>query len=647
MNNDELVKKYFKAKELYYTTGESGMTDEEFDSLEDYLIDKGLIYHVGHKEIPNKLKHSRPMLSLTKTREIDDIKSFLNKPLSIQITENGKNHIFNKHFLLATEKLDGSAIAIRYENGNPTIMLTRGDGKYGRNISEKIKYLDLPKNITIDPLILPGIDINNCKNFEVRGEIIITFSNYEKIKSEFNSIRNCVAGILNRKENYEDSMQYLTFMAYDVILNEKEEENTNNIEYIRKVISTFKFTTEYDKLNWLMYNGFNIPKYYMVSHEDEIDFAINNLIKSNVYLTDGIVFTNNNLLLHNEYSDHSPKFKLAYKVINEIATTKINNLVYKANSSGKISIVAEIEPVVVSGATLSNVTCYNAKTVLEQGLFPGTVIEIIRSGEIIPKIHKVLSTNSGDLITNCPTCNSELTMKGVDLVCENENCYSKISLRILKFVNLFGDKTKGISLSTIEKLLDNNLIETAADLNQLKYEDLIKIDGFSKITANNLINTFRDLDITLKEIIIYCNIHLLGSKTVDKILNSINGDFITNLEDCIMEIGVMAYTKLIENKLRIALTIDEFKHNGWNIVETKKAKNNKFNFIITGKLTKPRKEIEKDIENFGYNISNTVNKDVILVCNEQDSNSSKMKKAKQLNIEIITEDELYKNYLIN
>lgn len=600
------------------------ISDAEFDALEDELRklkpDSKILEKVGTDMfIHEKVKHDRKMKSIQKTKTIDKIND---------LAKHGE--------LLATFKLDGSACNLTYINKIFIGGATRGDGEYGENITKYLQYVNIPKFIQHEGKV------------SVYGEIIITEDNFALLKEEqiargldvSKSMRNCVAGLLHRKDNI-DLCKYLDFIAYD---------------------TSIKIYNYYDKLELLTMCTFKIAPTFSIN--TELDDIINGYkrIKDTIgILTDGIVFriADEKIFEDMGETEHHYKGNIAFKLNEETKEVQIRDIVWDVGRTGKLTPVAHIEPTELSGATISKLTLHNAKYLIDHGIYSRSIIEIERSNAIIPKHIKTI-TRAVDpefhLPPACPVCSSELSWSDTetDLLCTNYDCGGRHLKKLIHFAKVMD--FDGLSEKTIEKLYDEDLICDLEDFYYLDIDDFMSLTGIKEKSASNFVNAIQSKkEFTMDKFLTSLSVPGLGKtvskllmdyfKDIDTMIDAIKND--TRLDEIIDGIGegidfnIRDYINIIEDEL-FGLC-----RSGCRIItkESSISMDNSLNsevICITGTLSKPRKEIEKMIDDNGGKNTKSVSKNTtILVCNEK-SSSSKYKKAEQLGIKIITENELYK-----
>lgn len=623
MNKEKkIADEILKHKELYYK-GNPTISDEEFDNLERSLKDLNpnhpVLNLVGHiVESKEKIKHSKKMLSLDKCYDF-------NKFLEWKGSED----------VLGTYKIDGSSCSLIYKNGTLVTAKTRGDGSFGENILPKVLYIEsIPKTI------------EEKKEIEIRGEIYCTDKKFDSLKKQMDSLnlalpssqRNIVAGILGRKDNIFLSKS-LEFQAFEVFGDEN-------------------FETEESKFIFLEKQSFKTPEFKIYSEDIEIKNFLDkaeDFIQNGHYLIDGLVFTFNNCKLHDRLGEtaHHPRYKMAFKFQSETKEAKIESIFWGISRNGILTPVALIEPVDLSGALVSKVTLHNFGLVKEENLKAGDTIELTRSGEVIPKFLKVINSTEGNIkIPNtCPACKSELLIQEIRLVCENDECSGQLKESMQYFLSSMG--IEDVSSKRIEAMLEANIISDIPSFYKLTKEKLLSLDKVKDKLADKILNNIeQSKKVSLIKFINSLGISSLGTQKIEKIIhsgfNTIELFLSLSVENLVSIDGfaeksavdiiasIKKKRKIIESLLSVGIEfskVEKIESNS-NI--------NGLKFCITGTLKRKRSDIQKMIKNLGGEIASSVTaKTNYLVCND-DSTSSKFKKAQQLGTTIITEEDLYK-----
>lgn len=620
----ELEKLIMHHKERYYT-GAAEISDEAYDKLEAELKkidpDNMVLKLVGFKqtETVGKVEHQKRMLSLDKTYEEKDLLRWIG-------TED----------VVSVFKIDGSSCSLVYENGHLKVAKTRGDGQLGENITKKAVFIsDIPKSVQ-------GMD-----DFEVRGEVYCIETSFIHIAQEMHKMgldaptsqRNIVAGLLGRKENIQ-LCRYLNFKAFDIIGGKK-------------------FKNEHEKLDLLKNLGFNIPEYEIHKSGKGLDKRMNEareFISHGDYLIDGLVFIYDDLKLHDELGEtsHHPRYKIAFKFQGDMKTTLINEIEWGVSRNGTLTPVALVEPVELSGAMIGRVTLHNFGMVKNFDLKAGDKIEIIRSGEVIPKFMGVAEKAKGHFSYphHCPSCESKLVIEDIWLFCENPLCPAKVKEEILNYIHKAG--IDDLSDKRLEELIKMGLVESIPDLYRLTEEDFLLLDKVKEKLATKMItNINKTREQSLVQFISAIGVEGVSTAKSEKIIangyNTIDKIQSLTLEQMMAIEGFAekSSTDIMNSISKKKDLIAELLSVGVNVkaeeIMTGEGPLSGMKFCITGELAQPRAEIEKEIKKSGGVMVSSVSKNTsYLVTNETESSSSKFVKAKSLGIPVISEQKLMK-----
>lgn len=618
--------KYYAQK---YYEGNPEVSDEVFDGLISELRelnpDSEVLNKTGWGFEPEslegeKVSHRYGLVgSLTKTREASGI----NKEL-----RNNK--------CLLSKKLDGLSMVVYYENGKLVQAVTRGNGEIGIDKTEKVK------RIWNNELNEVGFNFTGA----VRGEILISKNNWKEIKSkkeDATSPRNFAAGIINRNEIDED-IKYLDLVLYKIIgyenmpsSIEKDAESMHAVlERIfgtdrRRVLS--KSECDFSKINddslerWLE----DVYQDYKDNYEYEID---------------GLVLSGNEII----YDGKSIEYKeQAYKFATETAEVKVEKIDWNLTRLGKLIPTVEIEPVELSGATIKRASGFNARYIKDNHIDTGAIIEIMRSGEVIPDIQCVVSEAPiYNLPNKCPVCNGDLEWKGVDLVCNNDNCKNKTYSNLMVWSDIIG-KVDGLGRNLKESFFEECDIESLEDFynKPLFYNNSTATGKKIEKFVDKMI--FDNVDVV--DALCALNIPRLGRSSAEKLVQnkdicekfikySITRKIDQSTIESINNIVGPATAKQILDVDRLEplkYVVDRL------IYPTIEDKSGNKKIAVTGSLEGvSRKEFENIIAEKGYSLTSNLKEAEYLVTNNPDPTSSKGKKAKELNVPIITQNEFMK-----
>jgi len=614
-----LEKEIIKNKALYYQ-GRPEISDSAYDQLEEELRkldpkNPTLLIVGTTTSASDKVKHDKKMLSLEKTYVVEDLMSW-----------KGNEDV------LSTMKLDGISCSIIYQDGELTLAKTRGDGSFGENITKKVMWIsNVPKLI------------NEKNKVEIRGELFCDEKSFFDLSTEMTSIglekptsqRNIVAGLMGRKDNLE-LCRYIKFMAFDYLSDDRLE-------------------TEDQKFKILTKFGFLIPDVEVHKTKESIQDVIlkaRDFMSEGDYQIDGLVFTHNKMALHEEMGEtsHHPRYKMAFKFQGESKNTVLKEIIWSVSRNGILTPVGDVEPVELSGAMISRVTLHNYGMVAANNLKSGDVIEIIRSGEVIPKFLSLVTPSKNKFVIPecCPSCESKVEIVDIRLFCKNENCPGKNKEIILNFIQKIG--IDDLSGKRLDELINAKLVKTIPDLYRLEAADLMKIDKVKDKLSNKLIESIQKTkNVDLITFLAALGISGGAFNKCEKIVRA-GFDNITKIKNLSIEqlmkvesFADKSATDFLSSLREKIDMIDELVELGFEftVEETRETAVTGKKICITGALSEKRPVIEDMIRAGGGIVVSSVSKNTdILVTNETDPTSSKFKKALELKIKIITEAEL-------
>ena len=631
----ELIDLLNKASMLYYQKSTPMMTDYEYDKLYDELVSLEKETNMVFSNSPTinveptvsteleKTTHPYPMLSLSKTKNPDDLVSFIG----------------NKEGLLSW-KLDGLTIVLTYENGKLASGVTRGNGIIGEVVTENVKKF---KNIPLS--------INYTGRLVLRGEAIIKYSDFEKmnVDSEYKNPRNLCSGSVRQLDSSVTAERNVNCIIFALIEASSE-------------LSNYK-----DKnFEWLRSRGFETVEYVKVDKNNLKDEVLNYKEKIKTYdiPSDGLVLTFNDIEYGNSLGSTAkyPKHSIAFKWQDETAKTILREVDWMASRTGLINPVAVFDPVELEGTIVSRASLHNISILRELKIGLNDEIEVYKANMIIPQIaNNITCSNNLVIPDKCPVCNHKteiVTNNDITyLYCPNEFCFAKFMKRLSLFVSRNAMNIDGISEAILSRLINENMVKTYADLYNLSiYKDkIINFDGFGEKSYNNLIESIeKSRKVKLANFIYSLGIPDIGLSRAKLICSKFNND--------IDVVSNLSYDKLSEivgvGDVIAKEWIDTFKNPDF-ISEYNKIKkeiilidnvNNKTTlkdktFVITGSVNnfKNRDELIEYIESLGGKVVKAISNNVdFLINNDITSTSSKNTKAKELGIKIISEDDLLK-----
>jgi len=639
-----------EAKKAYYTSAEPIMDDHTYDTLEEILRLKAPHHRFFTKiGTPNfdtgfdKKKHLMPMGSQNKVNTFKDLVHYFELK-KITIPD-----------FVVQPKCDGISLEIVYKNGELIEAITRGDGITGDVITQNVVKM---KNL---PLSLP-------KKFSgsIRCEIVVTKKDFEKLnviaRSEttkqspvdrhepsalamtYSNPRNAASGLSQRLDGKYS--EYCTLYATDILINPDVQ--------VRRCPTP---TSEINKINFIKSLGFTPVESILCQTFEQIETIYQQFLTKKRFIypyeIDGLVVKINDLDLAEKLGskNNRPKYQVAYKFPAATNQTQIKKIIWQVGPLGTITPVAEVDPVEISGATITFASLANYQLIKEKNINVGDIVEITRRGDVIPHIEKVINkVTKGhiDIPQYCPFCKTLLIVEDKYIRCPNsQNCLPQI----LGSLRLFCDSLDilGLSDKTIAKLYSAGKIKTPGDFYKLKISDISNLDNLGEKSAKKIISQIQGKKtLTLKQIfdaaaipnLSHARIQQLiktGFDTPEKLLNITQNELLK----------LPGFQKTLAKKIIDGLN---FRRN-WILSilseitlkdqSTSALKLSNLSFAITGNLSLPRSQFIELIETQGGKFVSTVSKNTdYLLTNETDSTSSKFKLAKKFNVKIINEEQL-------
>ncbi|MCM8806393.1 MAG: NAD-dependent DNA ligase LigA [Candidatus Omnitrophica bacterium] len=645
---EELVKLLNYYNYMYYVENNPVISDYEYDQLYKELVELEEKYpeyrlpdsptqKVGGAVLEGfrTVEHKIPMLSMDNTYSREEL---------IEFDQRIKRMADVREVEYVVElKYDGVAVSLHYENGNFILGVTRGDGIKGDDITENLK--------TIKTLPLK---IDYKETLEVRGEVYMRKDDFEKLNKErekrgevlFANPRNATAGSLKLLDPKIVAQRNLQIFIYQGFLKDGPETHWEVLEFLKKI-------------------GFPVSPYKKLCKniEEVIEYCDEWQEKrfSLPYNIDGMVVKVNNLNLQKTLgtTTKSPRWAVAYKFPAEQVTTIVKDVIVQVGRTGTLTPVAILEPVFVSGTTVSRATLHNFDEIQRLGLKIGDRVFVEKSGEIIPKVVKVIpevrTGNEKDVPIPevCPVCGSKVVKdkEEVAIRCPNIRCPAQVKERIIHFASRDAMNIEGLGEKWVNILVDKGFLTDYGDIYYLKYEDLIRLERMGSKSARNLLDSIEKSKTRPFENLIYAlgirHIGIHASEILAEEFNSIDELKNATFErlSSIHEIGPIMAESIIEffsNEENLKV-IEKLKKAGVKmekeIKEEKKDILSGLTFVITGTLKNyTRNEIQDYIKKLGGKVTDSVSKKTdYLICGDQPG--SKLQKAKSLGIKIITEEE--------
>ena len=637
----ELIEVLNKASKAYYAEDIEIMSNAEYDALYDELLmleeKTGTVLagsptvNVGYEAVDNlpKETHESPMLSLDKTKDREALRDWL-----------------NGHEALLSWKLDGLTIVLTYENGTLSKAVTRGNGEVGEVVTNNAKtFINLPHKIAYKGKLI------------IRGEAVISYDDFNKINEEipeegakYKNPRNLCSGSVRQLNNEITAKRNVRFIAFN---------------YVSQGGSDTDFKLRSEQFDFLKKQGFEVVEYHKVTEDSILDkisyFA--NMVTNYPIPSDGLVLTYNDIEYGRSLGRTAkfPRDSIAFKWADETANTHLIDMEWSPSRTGLINPVAIFEPVELEGTTVSRASVHNVSIVKSLMLGIGDEISVYKANMIIPQI-KENFTKSGNLTIPkfCPACSEKTQIKnenGVEtLYCVNEACPAKQIKRFSLFVSRDAMKIDGLSEATLEKFISVGFIKKLSDIYKLAEhkEAICNMDGFGDKSYEKLISSIeKSRDVLLPNLIYALGILNVGLSNAKIICKAFDYD-IEKIKNATVE--EIAVTDNIGDV--IATSVFDFFHdseklsefnelvNELNILIPEKKETNSNiggkTFVITGSLNtyENRNALKDLIESLGGKVAGSVSaKTDYLINNDVTSNSSKNKKAKELNVQIISEED--------
>ena len=635
----ELGEKLREASRAYYQEDREIMSNVEYDALYDTLSalekETGIVLadsptvNVGYEAVEQlpKEEHERPMLSLDKTKEREALREFI-----------------GEHPTLLSWKLDGLTIVLTYENGELIKAVTRGNGIVGEVITNNARvFKNIPLKISFKGKLV------------LRGEAIITYSDFQKINetigdadAKYKNPRNLCSGSVRQLNNEITAKRNVRFYAFSLVSAEGVDfRNSREVQF-----------------RWLNEQGFEVVEYRKVTAEtlDEAMDYFAEAVTTNDFPSDGLVALYDDIAYGESLGTTAkfPRNAMAFKWADEMRDTRLLEIEWSPSRTGLINPVAIFEPVELEGTTVSRASVHNISIMKELKLGIGDTIRVYKANMIIPQIAENL-TGSGNapIPHNCPACGQETIVKKENdvecLFCVNPGCPAKKIKSFGLFTSRDAMNIDGLSEATLEKFIARGFIHDFGDIFEIsRYKDeIVEMEGFGQKSYDNLMESLERAKETTLPRVIYslgiANIGLANAKVIcrhfDNDLDRIRHASLEEVSDIdtigpVIAGNLVAYFQDAENNRRLDHLMS-FLH----IQEEGPKQEQIFagmNFVITGSLEHfgNRSEAKELIESLGGKVTGSVTKKTnYLINNDIQSNSSKNKKARELGIPILSEED--------
>lgn len=633
----------------YYVEDNPQISDTEYDTLykqlekleqeyPEFILDNSPTQRVGDRVLDEfeKVIHKVPMLSLSNTFSIEDLRDFDSR-ISKLSSDNSIEYICEL-------KIDGLAISINYENGKLVSAATRGDGTVGENVTENIKTIfSIPKTL------------KTKKSFEVRGEVYLPKKSFELLNKEreennevlFANPRNAAAGSLRQLDSKITAKRRLSAFIYSVV----GDENINSQKMALTVAAdlglpvnpNFKLCKTIDEVvDYIM---------YWEEHKQDLPYEI-----------DGIVIKVNSYLLQEEIgsTQKSPRWATAYKFPEEELATKLLDIELSVGRTGIITPVAVLNPINISGSTVSKASLHNKDIIDELDIHIGDMVVVKKAGEIIPKVVRVveelrLANSEKYVMPNiCPSCKSKTFTKEGDPFtrCLNLDCPEQNIRKIIHFASREALNIEGLGDKVVATLYEKGIIKHTIDLFSLDRNKLVELERMGDKSVDNLLNAIENSKQSSLDKVIFA----LGILNVGKKAGKILAEYYKNLTNFskatvdelleLPDIGLITAESIVDylsndNNLRFINELIEIGMNPQYEIQNKNIDNifSGKTIVLTGKLVElTRNEAKEYLERFGAKVTGSVtSKTDYVIAGEKAG--SKLAKAEQLDIQVLSEDE--------
>ena len=633
----------------YYVEDNPQISDTEYDTLykqlekleqeyPEFILDNSPTQRVGDRVLDEfeKVIHKVPMLSLSNTFSIEDLRDFDSR-ISKLSSDDSIEYICEL-------KIDGLAISINYENGKLVSAATRGDGTIGENVTENIKTIfSIPKTL------------KTKKSFEVRGEVYLPKKSFELLNKEreennevlFANPRNAAAGSLRQLDSKITAKRRLSAFIYSVV----GDENINSQKMALTVAAdlglpvnpNFKLCKTIDEVvDYIM---------YWEEHKQDLPYEI-----------DGIVIKVNSYSLQEEIgsTQKSPRWATAYKFPEEELATKLLDIELSVGRTGIITPVAVLNPINISGSTVSKASLHNKDIIDELDIHIGDMVVVKKAGEIIPKVVRVveelrLANSEKYVMPNiCPSCKSKTFTKEGDPFtrCLNLDCPEQNIRKIIHFASREALNIEGLGDKVVATLYEKGIIKHTIDLFSLDRNKLVELERMGDKSVDNLLNAIENSKQSSLDKVIFA----LGILNVGKKAGKILAEYYKNLTNFskatvdelleLPDIGLITAESIVDylsndNNLRFINELIEIGMNPQYEIQNKNTDNifSGKTIVLTGKLVElTRNEAKEYLERFGAKVTGSVtSKTDYVIAGEKAG--SKLAKAEQLGIQVLSEDE--------
>lgn len=642
----ELVEVLNEASKAYYQKDTEIMSNLEYDALYDELLslekETGIVLansptiHVGYEVLSEleKQAHPSPMLSLDKTKEVSALVNWL-----------------GNHTGVLSWKLDGLTVVLTYKDGMLNHAVTRGNGEIGEVITNNAKtFVNIPRQIPYKGELV------------IRGEAVIKYSDFNRMNDQISNIeekyknpRNLCSGSVRQLNNEITAKRKVHFYAFSLVADVLDAEAIKEIGFDNTMTGRFL---------WLKEQGFDVVEHFSVTGDtlegQVMDFA--NRIPDNDIPSDGLVLSYDDIAYGKSLGRTAkfPRDSIAFKWADEQAETVLKEVEWSPSRTGLINPVAVFEPVELEGTTVSRASLHNVSILRSLGLGIGDRITVYKANMIIPQVAENLTRSNNLVIPKyCPACGGETSLhdaNGVQsLYCENPECSAKHMKGFSHFVSRNAFNIEGLSEATLEKFIEEGFLKRLPDIFHLdRYKDkIVTLEGFGEKSYVNLMNSVeKSRTISMAKFIYSLGISGIGLANAKMIVRYFNHDFnriteasLEELKDidgigdvlaaCFYEFFHNEKNKILMDDLLAEIQFDVEEEGEQSSITGK-------TFVITGSVAEfaNRNELKDYIERLGGKVTGSVSKNTdYLINNDVTSASTKNKKARELNIPILSEKD--------
>ncbi|NLC27837.1 MAG: NAD-dependent DNA ligase LigA [Campylobacteraceae bacterium] len=641
----ESVKILNKWAHAYYVLDNPIASDEEYDNLYYKIVEfeaknpKEILEYSPTQRVGGivqegfeKAEHLSPMWSMEDVFDDLDLEAWVAR---VQKTKSDFS-------FYCEPKFDGASLNLIYENGKLARAITRGNGQEGEDVTHGARTIrSIP------------LRIDYLETIEIRGEVVIRLEDFENINKArlasgepvFANPRNAAAGSLRQLDTSVTASRKLAFYTWGV------GHNSLNFEKLSQ------------KMDFIYELGFLHPPHSLVTSSlEEIENLYRKLIKKREeipMMMDGMVVKIDEIGLQEElgYTVKNPRWMVAYKFPASEKITKIEKVELQVGRTGVVTPVANVTPVQIEGVTVERATLHNFDEIERKDLRVGDFVILIRSGDVIPKITKVLTERRKDNLTiierptNCPVCGEELLDEGVLVKCQNLTCKARVLGAIVHFASRKCMDIDGLGEKIIFSLYKAGKISSIKDIYNLKASDFEGLEGFKEKRINNLLNSIEaSKGAPLERFIAGLGIEHIGEVAARKLSVAFGKNFLKASKESLLEIdgfGEEMVQSLLEfsrvNSEKVENLLETIQPTLLEKIVTISSYFSDKIVVITGSMQSSREIIKAKLEQYGAKVTNSVSKKTDIVIYGEDA-GTKLNKAQDLGLEIMKESQMWKHF---